>query len=206
MKRTCLCLALFAFLLPRVGADESPKTPEVKEPPKLEVGTKVGQRLPRFEADLLDVSGTETQKTAYDSHKLDGSSVFVFMSRTCPYCKQYETRLAEMSRTYGEKGIRFVMVYPTRATSEADKIAYHKGAKFPSVLINDKDASIAKMLAVTKTPEVVLVNKEGEILFRGGIDDNPRDATKVTKPLFKNACEDLLAGRKVAVTGAPLYG
>ena len=111
-----------------------------------------------------------------------------------------------MSKDFADKGVRFVMVYPTRATKAEKKVAYHKASKFHAPMINDKDASIAKALAITKTPEIVLVTKKGEIVFRGGIDDNPRDASKVKKHSLKTACEDLAAGRKVSVTSAPLYG
>jgi thiol-disulfide isomerase/thioredoxin len=176
------------------------------EKPKLEVGTKVGQRLPQFKAELWDFSAEEPKKSAFDSHASKKPTAYVFMSQTCPYCKGYEKRLAAMSETYGKKGLTFVMVYPTRATPADKKIAYHKGAGFAGLFLNDKDASIAKKLRIQKTPELVLVSKKGEIVFRGGIDDNPFDAAKVKKPHFKNACDDLLAGRKVKITSAPLYG
>ena len=63
-----------------------------------------------------------------------------------------------------------------------------------------------RALHIKKTPEVVLTTKKGEIVFRGGIDDNPRDRNEVKKPHLKNACDDVVAGRKVKVTTAPLYG
>jgi thiol-disulfide isomerase/thioredoxin len=172
----------------------------------LKIGTKVGQRLPHFKTDVWDITGEEPKKAAFDSHETDSHVAYVFMSRTCPYCNLYEARLAKMENTYAKKGIRFVMVYPTRSTPVARKIDYHKSAKFGASLINDKDASIAKALSVKKTPEIVLVSKKGEIVFRGGIDDNPRAAKDVRKPYLMNACDDLAAGKRVRVTSAPLYG
>ena len=53
---------------------------------------------------------------------------------------------------------------------------------------------------------MILASKEGEILYRGGLDDSPNDAAKVKNAYFASACDDLLAGRKVAVTTAPMYG
>jgi len=52
----------------------------------------------------------------------------------------------------------------------------------------------------------VVAAKTGEIMFRGGIDDNPRNASSVSKTYLKDACDAVLAGKKVEVTGAPLYG
>jgi thioredoxin-related protein len=195
---------LLALLLPVATAgDEKKSSPEA---PKLTVGTKVGQRLPQFKTELWDVSGEKPKKSAFDSHGNTKLTACVFMSKRCPFCWAYEKRLGEMSKSYGKQGLRFVAVYPTRRTPVEQKVAYHKKAALQGPMINDKDASIAKLLRVTKTPEIVLVAKDGKIVFRGGIDDNPRDAEKVKKAYLKTACDDLVAGRKVSVTAAPLYG
>jgi len=195
--------ALLALLTVALAGERDPDTSEA---PKLTVGTKVGQRIPHFKTELWDVSGEKPRKSAFDSHKSAKATAFVFMSKTCPYCRQYEKRLAQMSKTYGKQGLDFVMVYPTRATPAGQKIAYHKKAGFKAPMVNDKDASIAKLLNITKTPEIVLVAKDGKIVFRGGIDDNPRSESQVKKAYLKTACDDLVAGRKVSVTSAPLYG
>jgi thiol-disulfide isomerase/thioredoxin len=195
---------LLALLLPVTLAGE--RDPKRSEAPELTVGTKVGQRLPQFKTELWDVSGETPRKSAFDSHKNAKATAYVFMSKTCPYCIQYQKRLAQMSKSYGKQGLRFVMVYPTRRTPAEQKVAYHKQAGFQAPMVNDKDASIAKILRITKTPEIVLVAKDGKIVFRGGIDDNPRDADSVKNAYLKTACDDLVAGRKVSVTSAPLYG
>jgi thiol-disulfide isomerase/thioredoxin len=196
--------AVVALLVPFAAAGDKDKGRS--EAPKLKVGTKVGQRIPHFKAELWDVSGEKAKKSAFDSHKNTSMTAYVFMSKTCPYCRQYEKRLAKMSASFGKQGLRFVMVYPTRRTPAEQKVAYHKKAAFKAPMINDKDASIAKILRIKKTPEIVLVAKDGKIVFRGGIDDNPRDESKVKKAYLKTACSDLVAGRKVSVTSAPLYG
>jgi thiol-disulfide isomerase/thioredoxin len=197
-------LAVVAALLAPLAAfaDGVPEAPK-KE---LEVGTNVGQRIPQVKADLWDLSAAEPVKSAFDSHATDKPTAYVFVSGTCPWCVKYQERIAAAAKSYGEKGIRFVMVYPMTKEPADAKRAWHVKSGFQAPFLDDKDAGIAKKLGVTKTPEVILASKDGEILFRGGIDDNPMDAEKVKNPHFTNACDDLLANRKVAVTTAPLYG
>jgi thiol-disulfide isomerase/thioredoxin len=208
MDQTLRALAIAALLLAPAGAlaDES-KAP-AQEPPKkeLEIGTQVGQKIPQVKADLWDLAGKEPVKSAFDTHATEKPTAYVFVSGTCSWCALYQERMAAAAKTYGEKGIRFVMVYPMTKEPNADKQAWHRKAGFPAPLLDDADASIAKKLGIAKTPEVILASKEGEILFRGGIDDSPADASKVKNAHFAKACEDLLAGRKVAVTTAPTYG
>jgi thiol-disulfide isomerase/thioredoxin len=201
-RRSALLVA--AALLASAGAFAD----DAKAPGKgkLEIGTKVGQRVPRFEADLWDLSGEKPTKSGFDSHATDKPTAYVFVSGSCPWCGMYQKRLATLAKTYGEKGIRFVMAYPMTKEPNAEKQAWHRKSGFEAPLLDDADAAIAKKLGITKTPEVILASKDGEIVFRGGIDDNPIDASQVKSPHLANACEDLLAGRKVAVTTAPLYG
>ncbi len=207
MDKRFRALAVAAALLAPAGAfADDAKAPSQDAAKKLEIGTKVGQKIPQVKADLWDLAGKEPVKSAFDSHATEMPTAYVFVSGTCLWCDKYQERMAAAARTYGQKGIRFVMVYPMTKEPSADKQTWHKKAGFSAPLVDDADASIAKKLGITKTPEVVLASKEGEILFRGGIDDSPADASKVKSAHFANACEDLLAGRKVAVTTAPTYG
>ena len=48
--------------------------------------------------------------------------------------------------------------------------------------------------------------KTGEIAFRGGIDDNFRDASKAKNHYFRDACTAVSKGGKVEITTAPTYG
>jgi len=189
------------------GRAEEPK-PDAKAEGKkeLEIGTKVGQKIPQVKADLWDLSGAEAKKSAFDGHATDKPTAYLFVSGTCSWCHKYMERMTALTKTYGEKGIRFVMVYPMTKEANDKKQAWHRKAGFAAPLLDDADASIAKALGITKTPEVILASKEGEILFRGGIDDSPGDASKVKSPHFANAMEDLLAGRRIAVTTAATYG
>ena len=208
MDKTIRALAVAAALLAPAGAfaDDTKAPTQETAKKELEIGTKVGQRIPQVKADLLDLSGKEPVKSAFDSHATDKPTAYVFVSGTCAWCGMYQERMAAAVKTYGEKGIRFVMVYPMTKEPNAGKQAWHRKSGFSAPLLDDADAAIAKKLGITKTPEVILASKDGEILFRGGIDDSPSDASKVKNPHFANACEDLLAGRKVAVTTAPTYG
>jgi thiol-disulfide isomerase/thioredoxin len=208
MDKKLRTLAVAITLLVPAGAFADETATDATDAPKkeLEVGTKVGQKIPQVKADIWDLSGKEPRKSAFDSHATDRPTAYLFVSGTCPWCVKYEERMAAAAKTYGEKGIGFVMVYPMTKEPNAGKQAWHRKAGFKAPFLDDADASIAKKLGVTKTPEVILASKDGEILYRGGLDDSPMDASKVKSPHFANACDDLLAGRKVAVTTAPMFG
>lgn len=207
MHKNLWALAVAAALAPAGAfADETKEPSQDTEKRELEIGTKVGQKIPQLKLDLWDLSGKEPAKSAFDTHATDKPTAYLFVSGTCQWCVKYQERMTAFVKKYGEKGIGFVIVYPMTKEPGAGKQAWHKKAGFLAPFVDDADASIAKKLGVTKTPEVILASKEGEILFRGGLDDSPNDAAKVKNAYFASACDDLLAGRKVAVTTAPMYG
>ena len=177
-----------------------------QDAPKLKIGAKVGNKVPAYKAGASDLALVDEKKVEFDSHKTKTATAYVFMSTTCPYVKAYRERLAGIGKKYGKKGVQFVFVYPNRKEALKDKVSYHRKYGFTGLWLEDKKASFAKALQVDKTPLVVLADKQGKIVFRGGIDDNPFDAKKVKRPYFTNAIDDVLAGRKVKVKTARTYG
>jgi len=199
-------LAVGAALAGDDPAPAAPSTPPTSAQPEREVGTAVGNTIPQFTVQAQDLSGEEPRAVEFDSHKREHATVYVFMSRSCPWCNLYKARLATMSKEYAKKGVEFVTVYPTRATPVEQKVAHFKETGFGGLFLNDVDARVAAQLKITKTPEVMVVKKDGEIVFRGGIDDSPQDVEGIERAYLKDAIDAVLAGKEVETTGAPLYG
>ena len=201
-RSATLLLALTTALgLPAAAAAD---TDDVKD---LKVGVKVGQRLPHFQAQVADLTGEEAKLSPIDSHELSQPTALVFMNQGCPYCTKYSGRMKKMVDSYGKRGVDFVFVYSVRSESTDSKVKFHRSKGLVAAeLLNDKDAALAKLLKVQKTPELLLVAKSGEVLFRGGLDDNPLNEKKVKKTYFTNAIDEHLAGKEVSVKTSPLYG
>ena len=72
---------------------------------------------------------------------------------------------------------------------------YHAAAndyKFPYTL--DKNAKLAKAFGATKTPHVYLFNSVGELVYRGAIDDNAKNAKKVKRQYLADAINAVSRG------------
>src|SRR4029079_1953246 len=75
--------------------------------------------------------------------------------------------------------------------------------------VKDLSGECAKALGITRTPEVVVLNAEHRICYRGRIDDQYRlggEKPSAGRADLKEALEDLLAGRKVAVEETAVDG
>jgi len=162
---------------------------------------QIGASMPMADVKMKNVDGTE-QTLA--SVKKPAGTLVVFTCNHCPFAKRWETRIVDLGNAYSSKGIGVIAVNandPKVAEEDAYDVmqqrAKERGMQFPYVV--DETSNVAKAFGATKTPEAFLFDKDGKLVYHGTIDDNGEDASKVEKPYLKNALEDVLAGREVAV-------
>ena len=107
-----------------------------------------------------------------------------------------------LARRLAEQGVRFIAVNvgPEDSLKEIAYQAMEYGAEFP--FLKDFEGQCARALGATRTPQMVLLDAEKKIRYRGRIDNQYRLGG--VKPSgdredLKEAIQDVLAGRKVRV-------
>ena len=58
---------------------------------------------------------------------------------------------------------------------------------------------MADAFGASRTPEVFLFNRKGELVYKGAIDDNPQDPGGVKRTHLKEAINELTQGRPVSI-------
>jgi peroxiredoxin len=161
----------------------------------------IGASMPMADVKMKNVDGTDQTLAAV---KKPAGTLVVFTCNHCPFAKRWESRIVDLGNAYASKGIGVIAVNandPKVAEEDAYDVmqqrAKERGMQFPYVV--DETSNVAKAFGATKTPEAFLFDKDGKLVYHGTIDDNGEDASKVEKPYLKNALEDVLAGREVAV-------
>jgi hypothetical protein len=109
-----------------------------------------------------------------------------------------------LETTYRAKGVDFVYIYPNRSDTSEAKTAFHRDKKLGGVMVDDQGGPVTRALGIGRTSEVVLVGKDGVIVYRGAIDDS-RDGGKVTARYVATALDEHLAGKPVTLTSAPVH-
>ena len=183
-----------------VGAPAGAQT-EAKPAEKPTTG-KVGEKIPAFTGKVV-----RGEKTAdFDSLKTGKTTVYFIVGVTCPATEPYVPRLIELEKAYAPKDIDFVYLYPNKTESLADKQKFHKKMKLAGGFMDDEGAAVAKKLAASKTGLVLITDKDGNVLYRGGIDDNLLEPAKVKSRFVVMALDEILAGKKVSKTEGPVFG
>ena len=126
------------------------------------------------------------------------ATVLVFLMHDCPVANSMAPELARLSKDFGGKGVKFFGVY---ASESAAEIATHrKDYALPFPGLQDANGALAKRAGATRVPEAAVFSADGELVYRGRINDR---AVKlgVTRPVARKhdlrlALEAVLAGRK----------
>ena len=83
-----------------------------------------------------------------------------------------------------------------------------KGAK-PTTLLLDPDGVVATAYKAKTTPHMFVIDKAGQVVYEGAIDDTPTSKVedlKTAKNLVSAALADVKAGRAVATPFVTPYG
>jgi len=140
--------------------------------------------------------------------------VVIFTCNHCPFSKKYEDRIIALDKKYKKKGFPVIAINPNDGLAYPDdnfenmqKRAKEKKFTFP--YLHDEAQSVARTWGPTRTPEVFVVQKEGNDLvlkYTGAIDDNSDDAKAVKERYVEAALDALLAGKPVENTFTKAVG
>ncbi len=153
----------------------------------------IGAALPDF--SLRNVNGSSVSTRDFASAKV---LVVVFSCNTCPYSRAYQARLVQLHKTFGGRGVQFIVVNPNDVKKSPgdsfaamQKLAEQAGYLFPYV--HDESQQVARTFGASRTPEAFVFDQKRRLIYRGQIDDNTEEAQVRTSHL-KNALDNALAG------------
>jgi len=155
--------------------------------------------------EIVDVHGKKISTRDLSDHQ---AMVLAFVTTDCPIANSYQPALARMYQAFQTKGFVFVLVHEGPDQTK-EKIENHaREYAVPFFVALDPKHSIAQKLGATTTPEVCVLNKKGERLYLGRIDDlHPGFGKKrnaATRDDLKIALTEIARGAQVSVptTGA----
>jgi len=184
-------VAVVLFAAPRcsLGAEEE----------SVDIGTQVG------ELAFKDIRYLERSLADFEEKK---AFVIVCMNTTCPLVQRYIPKLKRLEKTYRDD-VQFIGLNVNRNDSiramAAQAVEFD--VEFPCV--QDVDGKTVRTLGVSRTPEVVVLDADRRLRYRGRIDDQYRlggSRPKVTAENLKDAIDSVLQGKPPKVAETPVDG
>lgn len=148
------------------------------------------------------VSFADGAPFALSKVKKNKATVFITMLPGCPICQKQAYTLNELVLKYKDHGISFWGVwYPGVDSLEMRKYIKEQNLLFP--ILTDEDCGITMLLESEIAPDVVVVDANLKVLYRGKID-NWFEAVGKRKPkptefFLDNALNAIVEGKKVPI-------
>jgi hypothetical protein len=175
-----------------------------EESAKPPLAPKIGDVVGRF--SFVDLRYLERDLDEFGVKK---AFVVLFSNCDCPIVKRYLPKLKELDETYRDQGVQFLSlsVGPSESNLQVAAQALEAGIAFP--FCKDYTGQAGRALGATRTPEVVVLDADKRIRYRGRIDGSIRFGGvrpgKASDDL-KDALDDILAGREVKVKETSVDG
>jgi peroxiredoxin len=131
------------------------------------------------------------------------TTVVVFLSARCPCSMSHEPTLKALAEEFKEA--KFIGVHSNSDEDAQESASHFEAAHLPFPVIQDTAANLANQFGALKTPHVFVLNKEGKVIFQGGVDDS-HNASRATQPFLKAALTSMRAGLTPEITQARSLG
>jgi peroxiredoxin len=148
-------------------------------------------------ADLVSLAELARERDA---------TVLVFWSGSCPCVRRYQARVDALLDRYPAGRVRVIGVSSNAGESLADvqRVARERGVRIP--IYRDEDGEVARALGVKSTPTIVVLDRRGDVRFRGWLDNEREPGTPDREPWLERAIDALLAGRSDFQARTPTWG
>lgn len=171
----------------------------------------VGQPAPVF-------SGAAADGGTLNLADFRGKTVILeWTNHECPFVvKHYESgNIPKLQKQAASQGIVWLQIISSAPGKEgyvdaptAKKLNQERGAT-PTNTIFDPNGAIGKLYAATNTPQLFIIDPNGVLLYKGGIDSIPsadRDDIATAENYIASALKELAAGKPISKTVTKPYG
>jgi peroxiredoxin len=163
------------------------------EPPKL------GEPAPEFQ--LKDVQGNTHQLSDFEGNIV----VLHFQQISCPWEKAYQPYFNELAQQYGDADtpVQFLAINSnkTESVDQLKQAKQNRPVAYP--ILKDPGNQVADQYAARVTPHMYVIDAEGTLRYRGGVEalpPSPSKATNMDEQYLKPVLDALVQGSGLPYT------
>ncbi len=128
-------------------------------------------------------------------------SVLIFTATDCPIANAMAPEMARLVQLVHQNGGQFTLVYPDWELSNEEAALHAKEYAIDASIVIDRDHQLVVRTGATVTPEAVLLDRDGGIVYHGRINNLFSDygdrRRVVTRHDLREAISQLLAGEQI---------
>ncbi len=164
-------------------------------------GIEPGDAAPDF--NLKNANFTKNGDNVSLSDVMSKNGVIIlFTCNHCPYVVGSESRIEMMSIKAEKSNIGFVGINsndPINYTTDSweNMVKRAKNGMSYAYLVDDTQ-EVAVEYGAERTPEFFLINSSGIVVYRGRLDDSPRDPSHATTSELSDAIDLIVMGKDIS--------
>ncbi len=160
---------------------------------------KIGDKASHTDVKMKCVTGVNL---SLDDLKKDNGLLVIFSCNTCPFVIKWEDRYNGLKEFADKNDIGMVVLnsnYQKRNDDDSyeamKKHAEKNSYNFPYLV--DKESLLANAFGGQTTPHVFLFDANLKLAYKGAIDNNYDDASKVSKAYLNDAIKSLASDESI---------
>jgi peroxiredoxin len=163
----------------------------------------IGQPAPQFA--LQDQEGKTHNLADYNGKIV----VLEWFNNECPYVvRHYQANtMGNLAKKYADKDVVWLAVNTTAGKSNDDNksIAGEWNIGYP--ILNDSTGQVGKQYGAKTTPHMFIIDKGGNVVYAGGIDNDPRGNKSEDRVNYVDkALTELTSGQSISEPQTRPYG
>jgi peroxiredoxin len=181
-------------------------------------GAIYGAEVPPIGTAAPDFSLTDSNGKAHSLSQYKGKYVVLeWFNPECPFVKKHygSDNMQKLQQEYTSKGVVWLTI-DSNAPGAEGNMTPEQAQKIMSswkthqtALLLDPESKVARSYGAKNTPDMIVINPEGKIVYEGAIDNkatpNPNDIPSSTN-YVKAALDESLAGKPVSNPTTKPYG
>ncbi len=172
---------------------------------------RIGAPAPSF--TLTDSNGRSLSLADFKGKTM----VLEWTNHECPYVgKHYRGNSMQMlQKKWTGQGVVWLSMISSApglqghvSPQQANQLTTDRGAA-PTAVLFDPTGKIGHAYGARATPHMYVINGEGELVYIGGIDDQPTarvEDLKIARNFVDEALSEISQGKPVSVSGSRAYG
>jgi peroxiredoxin len=179
--------------------------------PSLAQEVRIGAAAPEFKA--TDSNGKAESLDQYRGKYV----VLEWHNQGCPYTKKHYTsgNMQALQKEWTAKGVVWLTVISSAkgeqgyVTADQENSYLSRVHAAPTAVLLDSDSKVARLYSAKTTPQMVVIDPAGKVIYDGAIDDRPTDDpedVKGAKNYVNEALGAAMAGKPVPTPYTRPYG
>ncbi len=152
---------------------------------KVQADPRLNKSAPTFE-----LPGTDGKNHKLTDYK--GKTVIIhFQSNQCPWERAYQPILSKLASD--NPNVVFLGINSNKAETMEEIKATQDKEKIPYVILKDKGNKVADDYGAQTTPHIYIIDATGKLVYVGGVEKAPANASSVGKAKEQYLTENLAA-------------